>query len=296
MTRHLGDLVLAWTASSTEKERADVEHEMREYVPDNPNARKNHCGYWITSKLPPGSASAGPRHVMDRAILRRAGAAAEPIWEALAENKFKLRDSGIIIARSRDDGQTPTAEKVAATIQSFLDGTLDKKRPSEAAYTKKPKKEEPPEAEEPTAKKVYGELYAAAERVFDQMLGGVPEFQANQIRAAGRTDLRALTETWRNTMNRARSASTEKLSESVKAKQLRSAMRVLNLDFPTNGEFTPKLRAKIKTHFRQLARLYHPDRAQNNPECVAEYRKVVEANACIQTLLAPASPSPSTTP
>lgn len=293
MSRPLDVLVLAWVASTREKERAEVEHEMRAYMPNIPDVRKNYGGYWITAQLPPGAASAGPRHIMDRGILLRAGAAAEPIWEALDAKKFTLRDSGIIIARSRDDGLPPTKEKVAATVQSYLDGTLDKKRPSEAAYSKKPKEKTPSHEEPVSARGQSAEFYAAVEHLFDQMLVGVPEFAAFNIRAVGRADLRALVETWRNIIARARVADPEKLSDMTKTKRLNAALRVLNVDPPKDGEYTAKVRSNIKTQFRRLARLYHPDRTQNNPALEEEYRNVVEANACIQALL---DPEPTPTP
>jgi hypothetical protein len=287
--RSIAELVLAWVASTSEKERAQVEHEMRAFTPDTPGARKNYCGYWITAQLPPGSENAGPRHIMDRAILHRVGAAAEPIWAALEAKKVTLRSSGIIIARSRDDKQQPTPEKVEATIQAYLAGTLDKKRPSENAPTSKTRARTPEkEPEEPlSARGQSTEFFAAVERLFDQMLVGVPEFAAYNIRAVGRADLRALTETWRSIIARARVADPEKLSDASRTKRLYAALRVLNVDPPKNGEFTPKVRANIKTQFRRLARLYHPDRTQNNPALAEEYLKVVEANACVQALLSP---------
>jgi len=292
--RPLADLVLAWVACTGEKERAQIEHEMRTYTPDNPGARKNYCGYWITAQLPPGSVNAGPRHIMDRAILHRAGAAVEPIWVALEAKKITLRSSGIIIARSRDDGLQPTAEKVEATVQAYLNGTLDKKRPSESSHVSKPKEKKTAHEEPTSARGQHAEFYAAVERLFDQMLVGVPEFAAFNIRAVGRADLRALTETWRNIIARARVADPEKLSDASRTKRLYAALRVLNVDPPKNGEFTTKVRANIKTQFRRLARLYHPDRTQNNPALEEEYLKVVEANACVQALLTPSSsPTPS---
>lgn len=290
MTRPLQELVSAWTASTTERERADIEHEMREHAPNNPGARKSYCGYWITAQLPPGSSAAGPRHIMDRAILRNVGAAAEPIWDALDAKKLTLRSSGVIIARARDDGQPPTAERVTANIAAYLAGTLDIKRPSETGGTPRTSKRRSTQTTErqAAAKERNSEFYEAVEKLFDQMLVGVPPFEASRIREVGKADLRALTETWAHIIARARSADpTEQITELSRTKQLYAAMRVLHVDPPKDGVFTAKVRASIKTSFRRLARLYHPDKTNNNPSMTEEYRKVVEAHSCIQALLPP---------
>lgn len=267
------ELVLAWLACTTEKEKASVEASLRELSSDK-------ADYWIAQQLPAGST--GPRHVMDRSILFRAGAAAEPIWVALAAKTITLRTGGIIIARSRDDGQKPTPEKVVLTIQQYLAGTLDVKRPSAKRRGPSHKKTEP------VGVKTRNEgFYAAIDGLFDQMLVGVPEFAAHNIRSAGRADLLALMNTWRNVIARARVADPEKLSEAVRTKRLNAAMRVLNLDPPSDGEYTSKVLGKIKTQFHRLARLYHPDTAGSNPALEEEYRNVVDAHSCIRMLLAP---------
>jgi hypothetical protein len=291
VTRTLEDLLLEWALNSPgEKEKALIEQKLREHIPVD--ERQISSGYWIAQQLKERvSVETSPRYVMDRAILLRAGAAVEPLWQALAANTVSLRACGIIIARARDDGAALTAEKVQATILAYLDGTLDRKRPSALPVPaeKKVKKVKVPsvEKEAPTARGLYAEFYAAVEKLFDQMLVDVPAFEALRLRAAGRADARTFTETWRATVSRAKATNPKKISSSIRLERLTSALAVLHVDYPLDGEFTPKIRAKIKTQFRSLARLYHPDHAGSNPNMAAEYRRVVEANSSVQDLLGP---------
>ena len=269
----LQELTAAWSLCKTEKARAEVEAEMRKLSTDK-------ADYWIASQLPAGAT--GPRHIMDRSILFRVGAAAEPIWKGMEEGKFTLRTGGIIIARSRDDKLPSTVEKVEAKIKEYMAGTLDVKRPSvKKAVTPKTEKRR----EQSSAKERNSEFYVAVERLFDQMLVGVPEFAAHTIRSAGRADLLSLTKTWQTIIDRAKASDPEKLSDITKTKRLNTAMRTLILDPPRDGVYSKAVLGKVKSQFRKLARLYHPDVAGSSPELEAKYREVVEAHGSIFALL-----------
>lgn len=282
MSESLDQLRTWWNDCNTHQSRAIVEEKMRTFAPN----KIHYASEWIVNvgigNLN-NTASIKPRHVMDRALILSLGDAGKPIWQSIdveSGTPLSLRAGCFIAARAREKLNPPAMLDVIVALEAFNQGRVT---PSNFQAPAQPKRERGRPAV--TSLEQWADLNKALDHFLDHQLKNLPELESNRIRLTCRADLRALTSSWSATIRGAQTNPILQMSKETRQKRLNAALRALHIDPPRDGEVRKHHLAKIRTQFRRLTRLYHPDVPGTTPEHHELYRTVVEANETIRTLV-----------
>lgn len=275
-----------WHDCNTHQGRAIVEEKMRIFAPN----KVHYASEWIVNvgignPSPSSITSVKPRHVMDRALILSLGDAGKPIWQSIdveSGTPLSLRAGCFIAARAREKLNPPAMLDVIVALEAFNEGRVI---PSNFQTPAQPKVQRERGRPAVTSLEQWADLNKALDHFLDHQLKDLPELEANRIRLTCRTDLRALTSSWSATIRGAQTNPILQMSKETRQKRLNAALRVLHIDPPRDGEVRQHHLAKIRTQFRRLTRLYHPDVPGTTPEHHELYRTVVEANETIRTLV-----------